>query len=497
MPNNLPFAQYDPAGNRIVDPGDVRKLNPLQLVINQLFQSAGKYNYLFVGDSNQGRQFSTYNTASGGITIISPGIAELTLSSSTKNMAPGSTFRLNGDPSVPAFHGDKVTTSRVSTTVWRFATGETTQTAASTESISIQIYENPTCQAIPSFVAAYLRGKVNIYNRGDGGSTTAQLLARLDAYLDEVRPAAVDIQTITNDLTAGTAAATILSNLRACGEKIRAIGAVPIIGSAIPRGTGTADTAMAATIRTVNAGLLADMRAGLCYVADCTWPLLNPAFMHTTMEAGAANLADASHTTMTGAVRGFYARKPILDTLFGIVPPVADPAIEGLQNLTTNGFFDDLTGISAAVTTGSAVLSLIANPKGPGNILNIAFTASGADTCTLTIPDFHAALTTSSRYRMKMKIGMKNATNIRNIVTTMIFQASVQYAPTLLTTNITTSGATGANVPDFDMMEFEMDFVTPSAAASSSTPRVVITSGATGFANVQIAQWELYRLGAA
>ena len=69
----------------------------------------------------------------------------------------------------------------------------------------------------------------NIINKGVGGHTAADLLARFNADVTWQNPNYVWIMTGTNDYWKNVSAATYKSNMRALINRVRAIGAVPIV----------------------------------------------------------------------------------------------------------------------------------------------------------------------------------------------------------------------------------------------------------------------------
>lgn len=488
----LRSGKSDSAELRLGAPLTAQQVGALAAVFGGVYPT-----WLGIGDSNGGRHFNTYNVNSGAATIVSPGLAEITFSSGTRNMPAGTQIRLNGDPAVPAFHGVKTVSSRVSSTVHRFATGESTQTAASTEAISVQVLDTPSNQGIFAYIEAYLRDKCNFVNRADGGLTTTDNLARLPAYLAETRPSVVVLQSGTNDLTASETGDAILGRIRQMGELVRAAGAVFVVGTLLPRGSGTASTDMAAATRIVNAGLLADQRAGLCFVADVLWPTVDPSTLATTLTAETNSLADASHCTQRGAVASFLAYRPILDKLLGTAPTVQTLTADGLANLTTNGFFADTTGISESSSASTTTLAVEENPHGPGNRLVITCAASGVNTTTVSLPTIHAATTPSHRYRMRMRLELTSAVNVRSVTVPIGITASWLTQPALLNVNNTTSGATGYGVRPFPALMLETEFVTHSAAATNSTASIVIVHGAAGSSVVKASEWTLVDLGTA
>jgi lysophospholipase L1-like esterase len=69
----------------------------------------------------------------------------------------------------------------------------------------------------------------NIINKGVGGHTAADLLARFNADVTWQNPDYVWIMTGTNDYWKNVSASTYKSNMRSLINKVRAIGAVPVV----------------------------------------------------------------------------------------------------------------------------------------------------------------------------------------------------------------------------------------------------------------------------
>jgi lysophospholipase L1-like esterase len=110
---------------------------------------------------------------------------------------------------------------------------------------------------------------VPVLNRGIGGETSAQVLARLDTAIDS--PRAVVLLVGTNDLTAGVPEDDIVANIRAIldGIEQRAPGTPVLLQSVMPR---TAD--FASEVRALNERCrrLSESASTVRYVD--LWPLL-------------------------------------------------------------------------------------------------------------------------------------------------------------------------------------------------------------------------------
>lgn len=77
-----------------------------------------------------------------------------------------------------------------------------------------------------------------VANKGVGGNTTAQMLARLDADVLQFtpKPGWVLVNGYANDAAAGTPTATTISNLTSICDQIRAAGMGVILTAALPKG---------------------------------------------------------------------------------------------------------------------------------------------------------------------------------------------------------------------------------------------------------------------
>jgi hypothetical protein len=513
MPN-FRYAKYAPDSSTIDDPNKLVELSQAQIAATQAltvasgipgYPNASLPIYLQIGDSNQGRGYDSIQVTSGNMSILSPGIGQCTLATAF-NLPAGMRVRLSlANAAAPeAYYGEKQVLSRVSSTVFTFATGETLQSSSSAASGVCQLLHRGVVQGVASFVRGYLYGRAVVVNAGDGASQTGRNFATLPAILAaNPNVKIVDLQTATNDVDAAVDPNITLGNIRAMGILVRSVGALFIVGLVYPKDSSDTDAAKGARIRAINAGLLADMRAGLCAVPDVFSRLVDGTVSFSTAAGRSECMADASHLTMTGAVASFKARKPILDAVFGVNLrggiPDADTS-NGLQNLFTWGYFPDTSGITTAVVAGGTVgLSIEPNTEGLGNNLIITITSIAAETATITFPSATAILTALKKFRQRAQIGVRSTTApLRNVTVRHTFTSSYQVNPQLLGTNTSTNGATGAGFPTWEPMTFESIFVTPNSGVTSGTanPEIVVTTGGAGITVVTVADWRMFDLGA-
>ncbi len=81
-------------------------------------------------------------------------------------------------------------------------------------------------------------GYAEVFNDGKGGEQTDEGAARIDKILTEQMPGIVCFMEGTNDVTGrrgNYTAARTTANLLTMAQKIRAVGAIPIISTLIPR----------------------------------------------------------------------------------------------------------------------------------------------------------------------------------------------------------------------------------------------------------------------
>lgn len=91
--------------------------------------------------------------------------------------------------------------------------------------------------AWPTHMVMASQGRMRlIRNAGISGNTSAQMLARFDTDVTPWKPEVVVVVAGTNDVGADPAFANWQANMQAIVAKIRAIGAVPILGAIYPNG---------------------------------------------------------------------------------------------------------------------------------------------------------------------------------------------------------------------------------------------------------------------
>lgn len=479
-----------------------RALRNDQIVATLFRQEATLPVGMVFGDSGAARRSSSFSVNSGGATIVSPGIGRIDFAQNV-NMVPGQYFRMAGTSATPAYYGLKLCLTRIDNDECTYATGELTQRAASDASIVVQMLDIPCCQSPWTFLEAHFRDQITFVNCGDGATTLAENVRQLPINL-AANPgiAFAHWHSGTNDLTQGTSAEDMLVSVEEGAALLKEVDAVLFIDTLLPRKTGTADAAMAAVTLAFNEGLVEGMRLGKWTVIDITTPMVDVATVFTVLDAKANVLVDESHVSMMGGLICYEAYVPVYERWLGMAPTVNRlmATSGGFTNLTVDPFFAVTYDFSGDTTTNcSVVWTQPANTHGLGLMLNGVVTFSAAGTLIMAgLPDFHGSLVPSTRYRMSLWLGVTATTAIiRNLTCTLNYSASVTYTPALLMTNITTAGATEYGTTGFTMKEFVVEFCTPAASISSSTPLITLTTGAAGVATINVATWLCESLGAA
>jgi lysophospholipase L1-like esterase len=166
-----------------------------------------------------------------------------------------------------------------------------------------------------------------VTNAGVGGDTTAMMLARFDTDVTPHAPTVVHILGGTNDAS-GTLTTVTLPNLTAIIAKVRAIGAVPILGLIPPNNTTTKSEAFNAAYRRLAASL------GVAVIDYCA-PLVDPATGSylATYNRDNTHPTDAGFVLMGQAFAAAFAK---------IAPPWVPPLPDrnaSTSNLIANGLF--------------------------------------------------------------------------------------------------------------------------------------------------------------
>jgi len=232
--------------------------------------------------------------------------------------------------------------------------------------------------SLHAWLNAMLGDRFTITGAGVAGNTTAQMLARFDTDVKPYSPRVVFILGGINDVSAGTASATTISNLAAIVAKVRGIGAIPVIWT-VPLSTSVVTTtAKGQLLYEINQGIRA-MQGVSALVADGfqAWISATNTTAPGTNATGMALASDSLHPTAKGA---YQLARPAYDLI-----NAAFPAINRLKstsydydNLIPNGHM--LGGTASG--TWSNTLGTGFSGTGP-NLWSISRTGSSiAATCS-------------------------------------------------------------------------------------------------------------------
>lgn len=211
-----------------------------------------------------------------------------------------------------------------------------------------------------------------VRNVGIAGNTTAQMLARFDTDVTPYAPDAVFLLCGTNDV-ASRSLALWSQDVQAIVAKIRAIGAVPILGTLPPISTSTSKQA----INQYNGWLRRYTGLQRITLLDFYTLLADP----VTSNYKAAYLNDGVHPNAAGAfAMGNLAATVLTSRLPDNFPFLITDDTNGLTALS-KGCFGGYTGsslpsgwIDGAGTTG-VVLSYTTDALVPGQMLTLTSTA--------------------------------------------------------------------------------------------------------------------------
>lgn len=211
-------------------------------------------------------------------------------------------------------------------------------------------------------------------NLGVAGNTTTQMIARLGAAL-AFKPAIVTFMGGTNDITAGSTAAQIQTNISVIINAFAAINSIVVISSILPRFSGNALTGPQEAIRqTVNSYILT---------------LASPTVIIVNAEASMNNstlYADGLHPNSKGAsvLGGLFA------SAVGPLLPSANWALGFAQdnvlaaNLSLSGTNGTVTGATGTAPTGHTLYasgaggaSVVGSQGATGGLLQEVITISG------------------------------------------------------------------------------------------------------------------------
>jgi len=231
-----------------------------------------------------------------------------------------------------------------------------------------------------------LGGRIQaVANKGVGGNTTTQMLARLGADILAMNPLPgwVLYQGGTNDPPNGITTPTTIANDKACFDQLRAAGIGVVITAMPPHGTNKTQGAINRARRDyalANPGCLwVDWFTYTANPVDATWPV---ATLGTSDDGIHPNIAGAS-------VMG----KALYDVLSVAFPPLdimdagsnadAESLITNSGMTGTTGALGTSTGVLATGWTGrygaNAVLSKVARTDGPlSEWQQVAMTSPGA-----------------------------------------------------------------------------------------------------------------------
>jgi len=238
-------------------------------------------------------------------------------------------------------------------------------------------------------------------NKGVGGNTTVQMIARLGAAL-ALNPAVVTFIGGTNDIAVlGSPAATIQANIKTIVDAFTSINAVVVIGTILPRYGTSALTAPQEVIRqSVNA-----------YILTLAGDKVKVVNNETNMTGAGLYQSDGLHPATNGAqILGANMANPIIGLLptFRITDSVAqDNALT--TNIALTGTSGSVNGATGQVATSytlnasnSGGATVVGSKTSTGTYNQQVITISGNKTLTNKLIQFGtssfatAALTTGS-----------------------------------------------------------------------------------------------------
>lgn len=200
---------------------------------------------------------------------------------------------------------------------------------------------------------AYLKQRVRvIYNGGVSGDTTAQMLARLPAILDQ-KPDQIWFMGGTNDALSNFPAATTIANLQAIFDTIMASGILLLDFTTMPNSNLSGSVGKDNLYR-VNAWrrAYASGKSGQMLSVDAWQALVNP-----QTGAPAANmLSDGTHPTEAGAQAIARAGFDVLDKVLPAVQRESSGLVDP-HNFIFNGGMYGTTGAVGTGVTGTGAIA--------------------------------------------------------------------------------------------------------------------------------------------
>ncbi len=220
-----------------------------------------------------------------------------------------------------------------------------------------------------------------LYNAGNPGDTTTQMLARFQTEVVAYKPATVVIMGGTNDAANGsfnsTTLATTVSNLQAMITAAKTAGIQPIICTIPPRNDFPNYNA---NVQMINQAIRQVAASAQILLVDMYSVLVDPT---TGIYKVGYNLADGVHPSATGATAMAQQFITATQNLYGPSQVSIATSTADSTNLIPNPLF--LTSISAWSTNGygsspAPTYSVVSDTTISGNWLNVVFppaTAAG------------------------------------------------------------------------------------------------------------------------
>lgn len=227
-----------------------------------------------------------------------------------------------------------------------------------------------------TWLNAWLRQRVEIVaprTAAVSGNTTAQILGRLGADVTPRSAGVCVVMAGTNDVAAGTSAATITANLQAIYETLRDSGSLVVACTILPRNRSDDSDTKRATLREVNAWIRSYCQTARGVVlADTHAALVDPG---TGLALGGVNansrwFADGLHPNIDGAHAVASVLYRVLDP---ILPKYEDLTSTNLDatNLISNGrFVNTFDGLKLGGAVGqyARIPDYVAIPRGTFSI---------------------------------------------------------------------------------------------------------------------------------
>lgn len=217
-------------------------------------------------------------------------------------------------------------------------------------------------------------------NAGVPSDTAALMLARFDTAVTPFNPDVVHVLAGTNDAGALRLLSDYAADMRAILAKIRAIGALPVIGSIPPRGVGAQQSQMD-KIRAFN-GWLSRWTAveGVTFV-DYYGALIDPAtgFLKASFDADIVHPTNLGHYAMATELLKVKDAMPYRPPLLPLdVGDTGNILTNGLMytDVQPDGFPDSWGGGSGSTATVGFTHSIVDDPKFSGRAAQVALSSA-------------------------------------------------------------------------------------------------------------------------